>query len=217
MKHLKSAFLLFVVVLSAPVLFAQVKTISGTVKDSKGQPLEGVVIKIKNKTTTSTTDKAGAFSIAASNTDVLLISSEGFQSTSLKADAGKFSIVLADETKELQEVVLLGSRKGGRVKTESPVPVDVINMNAIGQNTARADLTSQLNMAVPSFNYNKQSGADGSDAIDFASLRGLGYDQTLVLINGKRRHLSAFVNEFGTRGRGTVSYTHLTLPTNREV
>ena len=57
-------------------------------------------------------------------------------------------------------------------------------------------------MAVPSFNYNKQSGADGSDAIDFASLRGLGYDQTLVLVNGKRRHLSAFVNEFGTRGRG---------------
>ncbi len=57
-------------------------------------------------------------------------------------------------------------------------------------------------MAVPSFNYNKQSGADGSDAIDFASLRGLGYDQTLVLVNGKRRHLAAFVNEFGTRGRG---------------
>jgi hypothetical protein len=32
-----------------------------------------------------------------------------------------------------------------------------------------------------SFNLTKQSGADGSDAIDFASLRGLGYDQTLVL------------------------------------
>ncbi len=57
-------------------------------------------------------------------------------------------------------------------------------------------------MAVPSFNYNKQSGADGSDAMDFASLRGLGYDQTLVLVNGKRRHLSAFISEFGTRGRG---------------
>ncbi len=61
---------------------------------------------------------------------------------------------------------------------------------------------SQLNIAVPSFNYNKQSGADGSDANDFASLRGLGFDQTLVLVNGKRRHLSAFVNQAGTRGRG---------------
>src|SRR6201996_519169 len=57
-------------------------------------------------------------------------------------------------------------------------------------------------MFVPSFNYNKQSGGDGSDAIDFASLRGLGFDQTLVLINGKRQHTSAFVNEVGTRGRG---------------
>ncbi len=202
MKHLKSIFLLLAIVLFAQISFAQVKTISGTVKDSKGQGLEGAVIKIKNKTTTSTADKSGAFSIAVGNKDILLISSVGFQSTTVKADAANFAIVLAEETKELQEVVLLGSRRGGRVKTESPVPVDVINMNAVGQNTARADLASQLNMAVPSFNYNKQSGADGSDAIDFASLRGLGFDQTLVLINGKRRHLSAFVNEFGTRGRG---------------
>ncbi|HZE86400.1 MAG TPA: TonB-dependent receptor, partial [Puia sp.] len=68
--------------------------------------------------------------------------------------------------------------------------------------SARPDLSSQLNMAVPSFNYNKQSGGDGSDAIDFASLRGLGFDQTLVLVNGKRHHQSAFVNQVGTRGRG---------------
>lgn len=81
------------------------------------------------------------------------------------------------------------------------MPVDVINVNQMKQSTGRPDLM-QLNIAVPSFNYNKQSGTDGSDAIDFASLRGLGFDQTLVLINGKRRHMSAFVNQSGTRGRG---------------
>ena len=96
----------------------------------------------------------------------------------------------------------MGNRGAPRVRTESPVPVDVIKVNQIGETTAKPDLMSQLNMAVPSFNYNKQSGGDGSDAIDFASLRGLGFDQTLVLINGKRRHLSAFVNQVGTRGRG---------------
>ncbi|HEX7845672.1 MAG TPA: TonB-dependent receptor, partial [Chitinophagaceae bacterium] len=52
------------------------------------------------------------------------------------------------------------------------------------------------------FNYNKQSGSDGADHIDLATLRGLGPDQTLVLINGKRRHQTAFVAVFGTRGRG---------------
>ena len=63
-----------------------------------------------------------------------------------------------------------------------------------------------------SFNYNKQSGGDGSDAIDFASLRGLGFDQTLVLINGKRRHMSAFVNQVGTRGRGNSGYDLNAIP-----
>jgi iron complex outermembrane receptor protein len=64
------------------------------------------------------------------------------------------------------------------------------------------DLTSQLNYAAPSFNYNKQSGADVADHLDLGTLRGLGPDQTLVLINGKRRHQTAFVALFGTRGRG---------------
>src|SRR5205085_9007631 len=51
---------------------------------------------------------------------------------------------------------------------------------------------------------NKQSGSDGADHIDPATLRGLGPDQTLVLINGKRRHQSSLINLFGTRGRGNT-------------
>ncbi|MGI4751031.1 MAG: TonB-dependent receptor [Janthinobacterium lividum] len=111
-------------------------------------------------------------------------------------------VPLAPSSESLKEVVILGGRGAGRSRVESPVPVDVIGINQASETTAKPDLMSQLNQAVPSFNYNKQSGGDGSDAIDFASLRGLGFDQTLVLINGKRRHLSAFVNEVGTRGRG---------------
>ena len=101
---------------------------------------------------------------------------------------GLLSIALLAQTTELDQIVLLGSRSGGRVKTESPVPVDVISMSNALQTTARPDLTSMLNYAAPSFNYNKQSGSDGADHIDLATLRGLGPDQTLVLINGKRRH-----------------------------
>ncbi len=112
------------------------------------------------------------------------------------------NVLLVSSAQSLNEIVVTGNRGGGRVKLESPVPVDVININSIDATTAKPDLMSQLNQNVPSFNYNKQSGGDGTDAIDFASLRGLGFDQTLVLVNGKRRHLSAFVNEVGTRGRG---------------
>ncbi len=114
----------------------------------------------------------------------------------------EISITLQQITTDLGEVVVTGNRGYAEGKTESPVPVDIVKFKLIEQTTSSPNLESQLNMAVPSFNYNKQSGADGSDAIDFASLRGLGYDQTLVLVNGKRRHLSAFVYEFGTRGRG---------------
>lgn len=110
------------------------------------------------------------------------------------------NLLVSSET--IKDVVVVGSRGAGRVKTESPVPIDVVRVNQIGETSAKPDLSSLLNMSVPSFNYNKQSGADGSDAIDLATLRGLGPDQTLVLINGKRQHQTAFVALFGTRGRG---------------
>jgi iron complex outermembrane recepter protein len=59
-------------------------------------------------------------------------------------------------------------------------------------------------MAAPSFNYNKQSGSDGADHVDLGTLRGLAPDQTLVLINGKRRHTTALVGLFGARGKGST-------------
>ncbi|MES1223114.1 MAG: TonB-dependent receptor, partial [Bacteroidota bacterium] len=103
---------------------------------------------------------------------------------------------------EFVDVVIVGTRGAPRAKIETAVPVDVIKINQVGLPTARMDLTSALNMAAPSFNYNKQSGADGADHVDLGTLRGLGPDQTLVLINGKRRHQTAFVALFGSRGRG---------------
>ncbi len=202
MKNIKSIFLILGMILVSYGLFAQAKTITGTIKDSKGQPLEGAAIRNKNTGASSTSAKDGAFTIKVSSSDVLSISSIGYQSINVKANSNSFVIVLQDDAIELQEVVLLGSRKGGRVKTESAVPVDVININQAGVSTAKMDLTSVLNYAAPSFNYNKQSGADGADHIDLGTLRGLGPDQTLVLINGKRRHQTAFVALFGTRGRG---------------
>ncbi|MEI6086158.1 MAG: TonB-dependent receptor plug domain-containing protein, partial [Bacteroidota bacterium] len=202
MKQLKSIFLVLVVILFAQVLFAQVKTISGVIKDKKGQPIEGAAIRNKTNGITTPTAKDGSFSIQANESDILTISSIGFESTSVKANSSSFNIVLQEASIELQEVVLLGSRKGGRVKTESAVPVDIININQAGVPTAKMDLTSVLNYVAPSFNYNKQSGADGADHVDLGTLRGLGPDQTLVLINGKRRHQTAFVALFGTKGRG---------------
>ena len=182
--------------------FAQNQTIKGVVSDSKGNALEGVTIKVTNSKTVTTSNKNGSFAIAANTNEVLEFSSVGFETKRQAAVSGSMNIILTASTSDLQDVILVGSRGAGRVKTESPVPVDVIKISEVAINTARMDLTSSLNYAAPSFNYNKQSGADGADHVDIGTLRGLGPDQTLVLINGKRRHSTALVGLFGTRGRG---------------
>ena len=106
--------------------------------------------------------------------------------------------------KQIEEVVLVGSRSGGRSKADSPVPVDVFNLKEIQQSLPQTNINQILNTIAPSFTSTIQTNADGSDHSDPAQLRGLGPDQTLILINGKRRHTSALVNVNGAPGRGTV-------------
>ncbi|MGK0253611.1 MAG: iron complex outermembrane receptor protein, partial [Mariniflexile sp.] len=112
----------------------------------------------------------------------------------------------------LDEVVLVGSRSPKRTATDTAVPVDVIDVASIASRTGKVEVNDILQFAAPSFNATKQSGSDGADHIVPASLRGLGPDQTLVLINGKRRHQSSLVNIFGTRGRGNSGTDLNTIP-----
>lgn len=182
--------------------WAQKENIKGTVRDAKGNPLEGVTVKDASSKAVTLTNNTGTYSINAKANDVLEFSFVGFETKKQLATGNNINVVLTASTSDLQDVILVGSRGIGRVKTESPVPVDVIKLSDVGINTARMDLTSTLNYVAPSFNYNKQSGADGADHVDIGTLRGLGPDQTLVLINGKRRHSTALVGLFGTRGRG---------------
>ena len=123
------------------------------------------------------------------------------------------SLFFAQEQKEsLKEVSVVGSRNTKRTVTNSAVPIDIINIKEVTTQSGRIEINELLQYAAPSFNANKQSGADGADHVDPASLRGMGPDQTLVLINGKRRHQSALVNLFGTRGRGNTGTDLNTIP-----
>ena len=106
----------------------------------------------------------------------------------------------------------VGSRSPERSRTDTPVPVDVVPLEDIADETGQLDLSQLLQFVAPSFNSNRMSGSDGSDHIDAATLRGLGPDQVLVLINGKRRHTSSLVYIFGTRGRGNVGTDLNTIP-----
>ena len=111
-----------------------------------------------------------------------------------------------DSTKanELQEIKIVGSRNTKRTVVNSAVPIDIIDVKTVTTQSGKLEINELLQYVAPSFNANKQSGSDGSDHVDPATLRGMGPDQTLVLINGKRRHQSSLINLFGTRGRGNT-------------
>jgi iron complex outermembrane receptor protein len=108
----------------------------------------------------------------------------------------------AASTGELQSVVVTGTRSLNRRTLDSVSPVDVIGAKEL-QSTGSGELATVLGRLLPSMNFPRPSGADASDAVRPAQLRGLSPDQTLVLVNGKRRHTSAVVNVNGTQGRGS--------------
>jgi iron complex outermembrane receptor protein len=116
------------------------------------------------------------------------------------------------EAQELKEVQIVGSRNTKRTVVNSAVPIDVINVKDVTTQSGKLEINELLQYVAPSFNANKQSGSDGADHVDPASLRGMGPDQTLVLINGKRRHQSSLINLFGTKGRGNTGTDLNSIP-----
>ncbi len=179
------------------------KTITGTVVDVNGSPLIGVNVSVKNSNVGTTTNIDGRYTLNVSDdASVLVFSYVGFEDQEIAINGATEINATLVEGVTLGEVQVVGSRSYNRSATDSPVAVDVIDISSIAAQTGKAEINQILQFAAPSFNATKQSGADGADHIDPASLRGLGPDQTLVLINGKRRHQSSLVNVFGTRGRG---------------
>ncbi|WP_276167651.1 TonB-dependent receptor [Zobellia alginiliquefaciens] len=177
--------------------------ITGTVLDEEGGPLPGASVVVKGTTTGSTTDFDGLFSIDAEVGDKLVVSYIGYETKEVTAAAGGMSVQLSSGV-ALSEVIIVGSRNPNRTATESTVPVDVISMKELNSVAPQVNLNQILNYVAPSFTSNTQTISDGTDHVDPASLRGLGPDQVLVLINGKRRHTSSLINVNGTFGRGSV-------------
>ena len=108
-----------------------------------------------------------------------------------------------EESAQLQTVVVTGTRSLNRRTLDSESPVDVIGTKEL-LSTGSGELATVLGRLLPSMNFPRPSGADASDAVRPAQLRGLSPDQTLVLVNGKRRHASSVVNVNGTLGRGSA-------------
>ena len=174
MKLLNSLILTITASLIIQTATAQIQSVTGKVTDNNGIPLAGVSVRVQSTRKGTITDNTGAFKVLAPSNDVLEFTIIGFSPITLNINGkNELSIIMQPAQTDLSEIVLVGSRRGARIKTETPVPIDVININQVGTPTAKMDLTSVLNAAAPSFNYNKQSGSDGADHIDVGTLRGL--------------------------------------------
>jgi iron complex outermembrane receptor protein len=208
---MKITFFLLSFMLFSVSAYAQI-TVSGTVNDTNGDPLLGVNIIEKGTLNGVVSDFEGNYSIKVDDNATLVISYIGYESQEISVNGQTTINISLAEGFELDTILLVGSRSPKRTATDTPVAIDVIDVGAVSTQSGKIEINELLQYAAPSFNANKQSGSDGADHIDPATLRGLGPDQTLVLINGKRRHQSSLINIFGTRGRGNTGTDLNTIP-----
>ncbi|MGH7672861.1 MAG: TonB-dependent receptor [Gemmatimonadales bacterium] len=192
-------------------------TVTGTVTGAEsGTPIAGVAVVLVGTVRAAVTNARGEYRLTVpAGVHTLRARVIGFAAveqrvTITAGETATANFRLAPSALALSEVTVIGSRTA-RTAVETPVPVDVIPAEEI-QETGQTEVNQILTALAPSFNASHQTIADGSDHINPASLRGLGPDQVLVLLNGKRRHSSALVHVNGTFGRGTVGVDLNAIP-----
>ena len=215
---LRSVTLVLFSLLLVNATMAQMATIKGFVKNSK-ETLEGASVLLEGKGMGTHTNTTGAFELKVNpGTYNVIITYVGHQkkTVSVTLTAGqvyKLDVELLKD-QDLQKVTVVGSRSAVvRSNTQTVAPIDVFSAKELAL-TGQVEPTQMINFVAPSFNSSRQTIADGTDHIDPATLRGLGPDQVLVLVNGHRRHNTALVNLNGTIGRGSVGTDMNAIPSS---
>ena len=211
----------FLILGSGFSLLAQEKgTVRGIVTDAKsGDVLPGVNIQVKGTFFGTTTDNDGAYFLSLNpGTYTLVFSFLGYKTeqktvTLAAGEIVNLDVALSEDVLNLGEIVVVGTHRTDRTVVESPTPIDVLTVKEIRQ-TGLTETNQILEMLLPSFNFPRPTITDGTDHVRPATLRGLSPDQTLVLINGKRRHTTALVNVNGSIGRGSQAVDLNAIPSN---
>ncbi len=185
-------------------------TIGGSVESEQGGALIGTSLMALHLPTgirrTTLTDPQGGFELTNLLTGgpyALQVVQPGFRSQVINDIYLKPGQSVQLKLTLVRDLVVVGTRRRDRTGADAVAPVDVVDMRQLALTGAYTDNTQLLNYAVPSFNTNRETSTDGADHVDAFSLRGLGIDQVLVLVNGHRRHSSALINLLGSRGLGS--------------
>src|SRR4051812_1107546 len=181
-------------------------TLTGRVTSS-GQPLASAIVSSVGRVTQSKSDGSYRLVLPAGRHEVR-VGLIGYKARrdSVTISAGSTTSRDYDLEKSvatLDVVATIGSRGQARTVIDAPAPIDVLSAAEI-KSTGRTETAQMIQAIAPSFNFPRTSIGDGTDAVRPATLRGLAPDQSLVLVNGKRRHNSALVNVNGFVGRGSA-------------
>src|SRR3954451_19750385 len=214
----RTALLALLLMLVSIPLAAQTTTISGVVTtEADDLPIPGALVSVVGLNITTTADDQGRYTLeipasaAGSRRVQLRVEAMGLpaklQDVMLTPGSMTVNIGLA---LGFAEEVTVGSRAVGAV-AEAAVPVDVITPQQIAA-SGFAETAQIIQSLIPSFNFPRPTITDGTDTVRPATLRGLGPDQVLVLINGKRRHQSSLVHLNGSMGRGSTGVDLNAIP-----
>jgi iron complex outermembrane recepter protein len=199
----------------APSVPAQAIAVRGLVTSViDGSPQVGAAVTVESAGTVLTNEQ-GEFSLSLPP-GTYLVSVEAFGFVTLEkpltvdaSTAAPISLDFALVESSNEVITIVGSRTP-RSQLETTVPVDIITADVIAE-SSHTETNQLLNAIAPSFNATHLAIADGTDHIDPASLRGLGPEHVLVLINGRRLHQSTLVNVYGG---GTVGVDLNAIPTS---
>ena len=192
---------------------ASAEALKVVVQDQNGNAIPEARIQIGNQE--QTTDESGAATFDdVSGAQSLTVLAIGFSSKRINIAVGQTeaTVVLAP-VQTVDAVVVVGTRSIGRRALQAPVPIEVVDREQLSI-TGQSETGRVLQMLVPSFNFSSSTISDGTDALRPATLRGLGPDQTLVLVNGKRRHKSALLHVNTSVGRGTAGTDFNAIPSS---
>ena len=198
-------------IISAIPMTASAEALKVVVQDQNGNAIPEAKVQIGNQEQTTDDSGIAMFSDVTGSASLTIIAI-GFSSKRINTTAGQTEVTATlAPIQTIESVVVVGTRSIGRRALQAPVPIEVVNREQLSI-TGQSETGRVLQMLVPSFNFSSSTISDGTDALRPATLRGLGPDQTLVLVNGKRRHKSALLHVNTSVGRGTAGTDFNAIP-----
>lgn len=187
--------------LNITFLFAQ-KEISGFVIDNAGVAMSGVNVTEKGTSNSVSTDLNGAYKITVKEGAILVFSYFGFSKQEYDTTESILNVVLSEGSgQNLNAVVVTGTRATPRSNTTTTLPIDIVSYEEL-TSTGQTTFDKALQYKIPSFNTAQTPVNDATSLLDPYEIRNMGPSRTLILINGKRKNLSALLYVQTSPGQG---------------